>query len=127
MPLRLYKINLSDPEVTAEIHQRLPDGRMVRVPTRMRNIELEVLDKCFEVLSVNCRTLSDYVQCVRIMIQMQTLPDRVRSIQLKKSDMENLINGFVLTAGKRPESWSRAVKFFEQLLAPEEINIVEEQ
>ena len=125
MPLRLYKIVLSGPETTAEIHQRMPDGRMVRVPVRMRNIELEVLDKCFEALSINCRTVSDYMQCIRVMNQMQTLPDSIGSIQLKKSDMENLVNGFCLTAGKRPESWARALKLFEQILAPEEINIEE--
>lgn len=125
MPIRLYKINLSGPEATAEIHQRLPDGRMIRVPVRLRNIELEVLDKCFEALSISCKTISDYVQCLRVMNQIQTISDGVGSLQLKKSDMENLINGFVLTAGKRPESWARASKLFEQIYAPEEINIEE--
>lgn len=121
-PSKLYKINLSGPETTAEIHQRLPDGRMVRVPVRLRNIELEIMDKCFEQLSINCRTVSDYLQCLRIMEQIQTMPDSVASVQFKKSDMENLMNGFVLTAGKRPENWARARNFFEQVLAPEEID-----
>ena len=122
-PLRQYKLNLSSPEATADIHQRLPDGRMVRVPARLRNIELEILDKCFEQLSINCRTVSDYLQCVRVMEQIQTMPDNVGSIQLKKSDMENLMNGFVLTAGKRPENWARARGLVEQFLAPEEIDV----
>jgi len=118
-----YKINLSKTNDTAEIHQRLADGRMVRVPAKLRNIELEIMDKCFEQLSLNCRTISDYLQCLRVMEQIQTMPDSVESIQLKKSDMENLMNGFVLTAGKRPENWARARGLFEQILAPEEIDV----
>jgi hypothetical protein len=96
---------------------------MVRVPVRLRNIELEVMDKCYEQLSINCRTASDYLQCIRIMDQIQTIPDTVESMFLKKADLENLLNGFVLTAGKRPESWARARSLFEQFLAPEEINV----
>ena len=120
---KLYKIRLTNAETTAEIHQRLPDGRMVRVPARLRNIELEVIDKCYEQLSINCRTVSDYLQCIRIMDLMQSIPDSVEFIHLKKADLENLLNGFVLTAGKRPDSWARARMLFEQFLAPEEIDV----
>jgi hypothetical protein len=57
------------------------------------------------------------------MEQIQAMSDNVESVQLKKSDMENLMNGFVLTAGKRPENWARARNFFEQILAPEEVEV----
>jgi hypothetical protein len=119
--MKLFQILLSSPETTVEIHQRLADGRAVRVPTKLRNIELEILDGCYMALSGNCQNVNEYLQCLRIMDQFQHLPDNVKSVKLTQPDLENLFNGFRLTTGKRPESWTRAKALFESLNAPVEV------
>jgi hypothetical protein len=98
---------------------------MVRVPTKLRNIELEALDGCFMALSTNCQSIPEYLQCLRVMETFQHLPDNVMTVNMKKSDVENVMNGFKLTAGKRPESWTRARSFWEQIISPKELEIEE--
>jgi hypothetical protein len=124
---RVYQIELSSPEATVEIHQRYADGRMVRVPTKTRNLELEIIDTCFMELAVHAKNIPDYLSCIRIAKQMQSLPENVQFVNFNKIDIENLMNGFTLTATKRPVNWARCLKFFEQVNSPKEIEIAEDQ
>ena len=103
------------------MHQRLLDGRGPRVPVKLRNIELEILDTCYGMLAGSCVTVSDYLQCLRIQEQLQKLPDNVCEIKMRKQDLENIMLGFKLTAGHRPESWTRARSLFESINAPLEV------
>jgi hypothetical protein len=119
--MRLYRINLSAPEAITTINQRLPDGRAIRVPVKTRSIELEIMDTCYMALSTQTQHLGEYLQCLKHMQAIQNITDPIQFVNFSKSDLENLVNGFSLTKGNRPESWSRCLSFFQQLDAPMEI------
>ena len=116
-----FKLMLSKPDNVITINQRLADGRAVRVPVKTRAVELEIIDSCFNALAKQTRRLADYMQCLRYMKTMQSVTDSVENIFMSKSDIENIINGFELTSGSRPENWSRCIDFFNQLESPEQV------
>jgi hypothetical protein len=120
-----YKIKLSAPESVVQIEQTLNDGRRVRVPVRLRNMELEILTQCYRELSVAVSTISEFNMCMRSTKVIQSITDTVEFIILSKSDIENFHLGFKLTTSKRPINWIEAVSFFTQMEKPEQI--VEEQ
>jgi len=118
-----YRITLSTPDKTVQVNQRLVDGRAVRVPVKTRAVELEILDACYNALAKQTQHLGEYLQCIRSMARIQGADDSIRFVDFSKSDLENLIIGFDLTRGNRPDSWARCVEFFSQLDAPEQITV----
>ena len=120
--MRVYQIQLSSPELTCDINQRF-DGRAMRVKTKLRNIELEILDTCFSRLAQSVGTLVEYHACISVVQQFQTLPETVSVINFKKHEIEGLLKGFSLTADARPVEWARAIAFISQVNAPKEIEL----
>jgi len=121
--MRMYQINLSSPDTIITVNQRLKDGRAVRVPVKARAVELEIIDACYMALSKQTLHLGEYLQCLRHMNAIQQVTDQVLFINFPKSDLENLIQGFELTKGDRPDSWTRCIDFFQQINAPKEIEL----
>ena len=99
----------------------MPDGRMVKVPVKLRNIELEIMDACYQALAKQTVHLGEYLQCINHMNAIQNINDQVLFINFSKSDLENLIQGFELTKGNRSDSWTRCIDLFKQINAPQEI------
>ena len=120
--IMLFRIKLSSPETVAQINQRLADGRAIRVPVQLRNVELEILDACYNALAKQAIYLSEYLQCIKHMETIQSSPITVSHVTFSKSDLENLLKGFSLTKGERPDSWTRCIEFFKQIDAPEQID-----
>jgi hypothetical protein len=118
--MRLYRINLSPPEFITTINQRLTDGRAVRVPVKLRSVELEIMDACYMALSKQTQHLGEYLQCLKNLTAIQNIADHVLFINFSRTDLENLIQGFELTRGNRSDSWCRCLSFFQQLDAPVE-------
>jgi cell fate (sporulation/competence/biofilm development) regulator YmcA (YheA/YmcA/DUF963 family) len=119
----MYRIALSKPEQVATINQRLADGRAIRVNTRLRNIELEIIYTCLNEFAKHVQKCASYLQVIKHMNAVQKIADTIQFINFSKSDFENLIAGFEMTKGNRPDSWTTAINFFEQMEGPEEIEI----
>jgi hypothetical protein len=116
-----FRIKLSDPNAVITINQRYPDGRTVRVPVQTRSVELEIIDASFVALSRQCAKLQDYLQCSTYLKTIQDASSTLNTLVFNKSDLENLITGFELTKGIRPDAWVRCLSFFKQLDGPEQI------
>jgi hypothetical protein len=117
----LYRVTLSSPEAITEIEQRLADGRKVRVPLRTRNLELEIVLECYELLSSHINNISEYMQILRMIQIVKSINDNVKFIDFPKFGIESLIRGFSLMAGKRPINWINAVDFWKQIEKPEQV------
>jgi hypothetical protein len=116
-----FRLSLSNPDRIITINQRYPDGRTVRVPVKARAVELELIDASFCALAKQCPRLQDYLQCATYLQTIQAASDSISTLTFSKSDLENLINGFELTKGARPDSWVRCLSFLKQLDGPEQI------
>lgn len=116
-----FKIKLSSPDKIVMINQRLVDGRFVKVATKVRNLEFEILNASFIALARQTIHLVDYLQCLNYMKTLQSVTEIASDITLNKSDIENLIQGFELTKGNRPDNWTTCLDFFMQLAGPEQI------
>jgi hypothetical protein len=99
---------------------------MVLVPVQLRNIELEILDTCLMTYARNCKQITDYVQAVKIIDQLQGIAGNVTGINLDKQTCEYLILGFQQSV-PRPENWVRARSLIEQICVPACIQVPDEK
>jgi hypothetical protein len=116
-----FRLKLSDNDNVLMINQRYPDGRTVRVPVKTRAVELEMIDASFVALAKQCPKLQDYLQCAAYLDKIQNAGNNIEFFTFSKGDLENLIQGFELTRGSRPDSWVRCLSFLKQMDGPEQI------
>ena len=120
----LYKITLTEIGKTVVLPTQV-GNKVVDQETRIRDIEVEILESCVVLVSTKEKDIKKYILCRDLYEQVKAITDTTPELtDLTKDDIDILKSGFSIATeipGGRPFKWMKCT-LIDRLIEPVEKN-----